>query len=291
MDPAVRQPAGRTNETADLYLDSWKEIASYLRRDIRTVQLWEKHEGLPIHRHTHNARASVYAYAREIDVWMKKRRQGVGAEAPVQEAEEETLAHLVAPAEAPVDVSHPARRWPIFLVAGTVVLMAAIGILYWKYTYHPRKMAQQQVVLQQPPRLAILPFEDLSANGEGGRLADGLTENITTEFVRSGRIHVVSRRSVSQFKERRGSLQQIASTLRADYILEGTVVASGKRVRITTQLIDAANDQHLWAERYVRGPGDLLALQDEIAASVSAAVMEKLATRLQASDAQSAKAP
>jgi TolB-like protein len=288
MDPAVRQSGGRTNEAADLYLDSWKEIASYLRRDIRTVQLWEKSEGLPIHRHTHNSRASVYAYAREIDAWKRKRGQEIGVEAPVPEAEEETIAHLVVPAVTHTDISRPTGRWPIFLVTGAVVLVAVVGILYWKYTYQPRKMAQQ-VVLQQAPRLAILPFEDLSANAEGGRLADGLTENITTEFVRSGRIHVVSRRSVSQFKERRAPLQQIASTLRADYILEGTVVASGNRVRITTQLIDAANDQHLWAERYIRNSDDLLALQDEIATSVSKAVLEKLATRLQASDAQRAK--
>jgi hypothetical protein len=56
-------------------LDSWKEIAAYLRKDIRTVQLWEKKEGLPVHRHAHAVRATVYAYPAELDEWLADRQQ------------------------------------------------------------------------------------------------------------------------------------------------------------------------------------------------------------------------
>src|SRR5215831_9626050 len=65
----------RPETPGPLRLDSWKEIAAYLRKDIRTVQLWEKKEGLPVHRHAHAARATVYAYPAELDAWLADRQQ------------------------------------------------------------------------------------------------------------------------------------------------------------------------------------------------------------------------
>src|SRR5215472_19130684 len=69
-------------------LDSWKEIAAYLRKDIRTVQLWEKKEGLPVHRHAHAARATVYAYPEQLDAWLaeKQQKSAAGSKPPLSEA-------------------------------------------------------------------------------------------------------------------------------------------------------------------------------------------------------------
>lgn len=70
----AQPPKQQSAPASNLRLDSWKEIASYLKKDIRTVQLWEKNEGLPVHRHAHSTRASVYAYVAEIDAWQRKRQ-------------------------------------------------------------------------------------------------------------------------------------------------------------------------------------------------------------------------
>jgi hypothetical protein len=64
-------------------LDSWKDISAYLRRDVRTVQLWEKNEGLPIHRHVHTKRGSVYAYKAELDAWRNSRAAALHTESPI----------------------------------------------------------------------------------------------------------------------------------------------------------------------------------------------------------------
>ena len=63
-------------------LDSWKDIAAYLRRDVRTVQLWEKNERLPVQRHAHRKRSTVYAYKTELDVWLNSRRASLSEETP-----------------------------------------------------------------------------------------------------------------------------------------------------------------------------------------------------------------
>src|SRR5262245_50883546 len=71
-------------------LDSWKEIAAYLNRDVTTVQRWEKREGMPVHRHLHDRRGSVYALPTELDTWMQSRRAGLGEEGESELVEAET---------------------------------------------------------------------------------------------------------------------------------------------------------------------------------------------------------
>ena len=78
LSPPKSQSA---NGQAEDRLDSWKDIAAYLQREVRTVQLWEKNEGLPVHRHTHIKRGTVYAYKPEIDAWSKSRRVGAATTA------------------------------------------------------------------------------------------------------------------------------------------------------------------------------------------------------------------
>src|SRR5215510_15441527 len=72
-------------------LESWKEIASYLRRDVRTVQRWERRENLPVHRHVHDKLATVYAYRAEIDAWWKSGRERLEAEQSAEQARSTAL--------------------------------------------------------------------------------------------------------------------------------------------------------------------------------------------------------
>src|SRR5271155_2930656 len=99
-------------------LDSWKEIAAYLGRDVTTVQRWEKRESMPVHRHVHDKRGSVYALAPELDAWLKTRRQNLadGQDGPEQKS------------EAPVEVEAGHGRAATLRARGWIVL-AAIALL------------------------------------------------------------------------------------------------------------------------------------------------------------------
>ncbi len=116
--------------------------------------------------------------------------------------------------------------------------------------------------------LAVLPLEDLS--GEPGReyFADGMTEALITCLAKIKALRVISRTSAMQYKGVRKSLPQIARELNVDAVIEGSVLRSGERVRITAQLIHSS-DQHLWAESYERDFRDILSLQSEIARQVA----------------------
>jgi TolB-like protein/Flp pilus assembly protein TadD len=117
--------------------------------------------------------------------------------------------------------------------------------------------------------LAVLPLADLSGDPAQGYFADGMTEALITSLAKIGKLRVISRTSVMAYKTTRKSLPRIARELNVDAVLEGSVLRSGERVRITAQLIHAHGDQHLWAESYERDLRDILAVQFDIAREVA----------------------
>ena len=122
----------------------------------------------------------------------------------------------------------------------------------------------------QPIRsLAVLPLANLSGDASEEYFADGMTDELITEIARIPNLHVVSRTSVMAYKDPRRSLQEIARQLNVDAIVEGSVVRSGSRVRITAQLIDARTDRHLWAQSFEGNASDVLSLQDNVAQQIA----------------------
>ncbi|MGC2197824.1 MAG: tetratricopeptide repeat protein [Terriglobales bacterium] len=117
--------------------------------------------------------------------------------------------------------------------------------------------------------VAVLPLEDLSGAPDHDYFADSMTEALITSLAKIKALRVISRTSAMQFKGARKSLPQIARDLNVDAVIEGSVLRSGERVRITAQLIHATSDQHLWAESYERDFRDILSLQSEIARQVA----------------------
>jgi len=94
--------------------------------------------------------------------------------------------------------------------------------------------------------LAVLPLADLSGDPAQGYFADGMTEALITSLAKIGKLRIISRTSVMPYRSTRKSLPRIARELNVDAVLEGSVLRSGERVRITAQLIHAHSDQHLW---------------------------------------------
>jgi len=117
--------------------------------------------------------------------------------------------------------------------------------------------------------VAVLPLENLSADPEQEYFADGLTESLITSLARISALRVISRTTAMHYKKARRPLPEIARELHVDGIVEGTVLRSGDRVRISAQLINAQTDGHVWAECYERDLHDILALQSEVARAIA----------------------
>ena len=130
--------------------------------------------------------------------------------------------------------------------------------------------------------LAVLPLENLSRDPEQEYFADGLTEALITSLAKISALRVVSRTSAMQYKGVHKSLREIAMDLGVDGIVEGTVMRSGERVRISAQLVNAPMDTHLWAESYDRDLRDILALQSEVARAIAREIQIKLTPQEQA---------
>ena len=124
--------------------------------------------------------------------------------------------------------------------------------------------------------LAVLPLDNLSGDPSEEFFADGMTDQLITDLAKVGSLRVISRTSVMQYKGTKKGLPDIARELNVDAIVEGSVIRSGQRVRVTAQLIQAPTDQHLWAETYDRDLGDILKLQGEVADAIAQQVRAQL---------------
>ena len=156
----------------------------------------------------------------------------------------------------------PRRRPRRGMIAGVIaaLLFIATGLAGW----HLRSSGSDET--RPAPRLSIvvLPFADLSAKRDQQYLADGITEDLTTDLSRIADMLVISHNSAFTYKEKPANAKQIGRELGVRYVLEGSVEHFGNRVRINAQLIDAETNMHLWAERFDHDTGDFFVLQDEI---------------------------
>jgi adenylate cyclase len=126
------------------------------------------------------------------------------------------------------------------------------------------------------PSIAVLPFANMSGDPEQEYFADGISEDIITGLSKLRWFFVIARNSSFTYKGKAIDVKRVARELGVRYVLEGSVRKSGNRVRITTQLIDAATNKHIWADRYDGDLTDIFALQDEITKKVVATIEPKL---------------
>ncbi len=124
------------------------------------------------------------------------------------------------------------------------------------------------VAVAARPSIAVLPFQDMSAEKDQEYFADGVAEDIITGLSRSHAFFVIARNSSFTYKGRSVDVKQVAGELGVRYVLEGSVRKRGVRMRITAQLIDATTGNHVWAERYDREVDDIFVVQDEITANI-----------------------
>ena len=130
--------------------------------------------------------------------------------------------------------------------------------------------------LPDKPSLVVLPFQNMSGDAEQEYFADGMAEDITTGLSRIRSLFVISRNSAFTYKGRAVDVRQVGRELGVRYVLEGSVRKAGNRVRITGQLVEAANGNHLWADRFDGSLENVFELQDQVTASVIAAIEPNL---------------
>ena len=256
-DPSV---AGR--------LDSWKEIATYLGREVRTVQRWEKQEGLPVHRHLHEKQGTVYAFKGELDAWIRSRR--ATEKAPESTVTVESALPLVTGPHSFVERSSP-RSWRLGIA---MMLSIAIFVGYMAYS----ELRQSRQSPSRRIKLAVLPFQNLSGQPDQDYFSDGMTEEMITELARvePDKVGLIGRTSVMHYKGTSESLSMIGKELGVDYLLEGSVRRGSSRTRVTAQLIRVSDQTHLWAETYDSSESRPLSTQTEVAKQITESLIPKL---------------
>jgi TolB-like protein/Flp pilus assembly protein TadD/tRNA A-37 threonylcarbamoyl transferase component Bud32 len=160
------------------------------------------------------------------------------------------------------------------LAAALVVLAAAIvGVTVWKSeSIYP--------VFPMQAGVAVLPFENLSADPEDASFTDGMQDEILNDLTKVADLKVISRTSVMQYKSgAKRNLRQIANELGVTHVVEGSVQRAANRVRISAQLIDARTNKHLWQERYDRPLDNVFAIQSDIAHAIAVQLQAKLSPK------------
>jgi TolB-like protein/DNA-binding winged helix-turn-helix (wHTH) protein/Tfp pilus assembly protein PilF len=160
------------------------------------------------------------------------------------------------------------------LIAGTLVISAAaiFGINFFR-------ARNSGVPASQAPQLksiVVLPLENLSRDVDQEYFADGMTDELIAHLAKIRSLRVISRTSAMEYKHTHKPLSEIARDLNVDAIVEGTVLRSGNRVRITAELIQVSTDRHLWAETYESELGDILTLQSKVASAIVNEIRIKL---------------
>jgi serine/threonine protein kinase/tetratricopeptide (TPR) repeat protein len=159
-----------------------------------------------------------------------------------------------------------------YLYVGLVVLIVLLVLSRFDFFAGDRETIDS---------IAVLPLENLSQDPGKEYFADGMTEAIIADLAKIGALRVISRTSVMRYKGTNKSLPRIGEELHVDAIVEGSVLLAGDRVRITTQLIEAAADRHLWAESYERDLRDVLGLQRDVAQAIAHEIKIKLTSKEQ----------
>lgn len=215
-------------------LDSWKDVADYLKRDVRTCQRWERTMGLPVHRLDGSPRARVFVYKDELDEW-------IAAKAHEHVASEITSRKTAA-------------------VIGVIILfIGAVSYGLWRWVFNPRPSG--------PGSIAVLPFTDLSPSKDQAPWCEGIAETILNALADARGLRILSRNSSFLFTSE-GDLLKAGRMLDAGRLLTGSLQRSENRIRIIVRLVDAKSGDQLWSKLYDREAADVFAVQDEIAKDV-----------------------
>lgn len=170
-------------------------------------------------------------------------------------------------------------RWIMGAATGVLVttgIVLALNVASVRERLMEFAGARHSLPVPKIESIAVLPLENLSGDPEQEYFADGMTDELIATLAKARALRVTSRTSAMQYKKTNKSMPQIGRELNVDAVVEGTVLQSNGRVRITAQLVHAPTDRHLWAESYESEMRDLLVLQGEVARAIAGEIQGKL---------------
>jgi TolB-like protein/Tfp pilus assembly protein PilF len=253
-------------------LESWGEIATYLRRDIRTVQRWERFYSLPVRRLVIGKQGQVYAYRSELDAWVRKRQ-------PVAEAEEkggntETEEADPNPATATTEdlAQHQssidrtnASWWKVGILA--LLFLSALGWINPVHDWFQRKFIGSTKTL-----LFVRPFASLPPDPDQQLFVRGLKDEMIIQLGKVDPADLGVFAPTTSDEEGSKSINELRAGLHADYVLEGSVRRALDQLRIDAVLISTRDGSQVWSKSYTGGAQNILKLQDNVTEDVSAQI-------------------
>ena len=274
--PESNRPDPPPNETR---LESWGEIASYLRRDVRTVQGWERTLGLPIRRLHVGKISSVYAYRSELDKWHLERRP---PDEPIEKPKNPDALTFKTNEAVQTDArqdsdkgKQSAKFWRRLGMVAAVVLTIAVGVRYYPMIigrYWPAKTVAGKI------RLFVRPFANHSGDPQQGEFINGLNDEIIAQLGRLDPAHLGVIAPTSSELLASKSIDELGGLLHVQYILEGSVRRGGTQVRIDTELIQVSDQTNIWADSYVGDLSDISGVQDKVALAIAKQIHVALPT-------------
>lgn len=157
---------------------------------------------------------------------------------------------------------HGSRAMILTGFAGLLVVFLA-GVLAWQW---------HKISAPERPAVAVLPFANLSGDPSQDYFADGITDDLITDLAKLSGLDVIARNSVFAYKSQSAPLADVARDLGVRFIVEGSVRRTGEQIRLNAQLIDMANGDNLWADRFDRGIAEVFAVQDEMSREIANAL-------------------
>ncbi|MCI0349243.1 MAG: hypothetical protein L0Z53_07455 [Acidobacteriales bacterium] len=268
--------------------ESWKEIASYLQRDESTLRRWAVRKGFPVHKQRVKSRITVYALKSEIDAWLRRRGDELEGVARITttistnrlpKPEPAFEAPPEPPTETELYTETPEIEWlPLSSIGARAKWLAiplvvafigatalAVGYMDWS--------TSANALAPRIDSLAVLPLTDVSPDATEEYFADGLTELLTSDLAEVKRLRVIEHASMRPYKSVRKPLVQMAEDLNVDAVVEGSILRSRDRVRLTLRLIDARRATLIWTNTYEREMRDVLALPGQFAQAMVSQVM------------------
>ena len=251
-------------------LDSWKDIAAFFERDLRTVIRWEKELGLPVHRYPGKTKGRVYALVGELQAW---------ADGPRRSAAEVATASYVAAAVLDEPVKNTAeieglsagadqlgerttgdrRRWLVAVVSILIILTLA-GAVALRFL-RPQPISS----------VVVLPFDNLGGESNAA-FVEGLTDEIAATLSRLPGVRVAGRSSAYALKGKGNDLRRLGETLNVEAVVEGSVQQAGNHTRVTVQLNRTHDGFTTWAQTFDSDTTDLIQLESQVAAGVAQAL-------------------
>lgn len=262
MSPKSSDTSSPHAPEVEVKLDSWKQIAAYLEREVRTVQRWEKSEGLPVHRHHHGSRGTVFAFRSEVDAWLASRSSQQGPEPSNTSVPPNQVSETI-------QRSGPGKRRAL---VGLVVALLIASVWLAASSGAGRESGAPGT------RLLVLPLAAIGEDPLETTTGHGLHEELITGLARLApeRLSVIGRTSALRYGATGLSLAEIGDALGVEYVLEGSIRQREGALYVTSRLVRASEESEMWSANYSL---DIEGLE-QAERRVSRAICEALAIQL-----------